>query len=491
MRIVCLVVLSLASVQDRVRIDAPKAQHYLPADAKSFTSPIGDLEKITPAGTPPRMLAYGRSQLWGIGDGNRVTDGKTVLVEAESIAFDGDELWTAGAGKIQRVSPEGKVVESFDSPAPQPRGLAVSGEHLIVADQEKLYVLTRKGRAVETYRSPSKDTCDLACHGNQLLVADAADKAVYVLSKTGWVVLSIPLDFAPMGVASDGRSIWISGESTLVKTSLDTTRKFILGEKQSAKIVFTGNSRGLLALPWNMNRQKIGPIDADSKTVKQDRWGQPAVESKSIAFSAEFYDIQYFIWPDAVKGEIPADIKSAYRVDGDMLKINDPLIQEGKRWVTQSGKETRPYELLQRAYAYTTDRIYYAKGGGWPDAPTALRRGTGTCSPISFVFVAICRASGLPARFQAGTRFRGSPRDQEFHRWCEVFLPGYGWVPADPSACGKSPTPAHRAKFLGHVPNIDLIMTLGGGGSEFFGWGYNSQKGGAAVWSDMRKEKSK
>ncbi len=495
MRILLLTLAVLAAQDGAFKIDAPQAQNYLPADAKSFQSPVQGIEKLPAEGLLPGKIAFGRSQLWGIRESRRVADSKTVLFESEGISgccFDGDDLWIVDAQKVHRVSPEGKILKSFASPTREPQGLTVCGDRVVVAEKEKLHFLSKEGRVLDSNRAPSKDTSDLACFGSLLLSTDGQGKSLTVLSGSGWVVLSVPLEFAPMGVASDGHSIWVSGESHLIKMTLDTSRKFVLGEKQSAKIKFVGSGRGLLALPWNMNRQKIvGPIQADSNTMKKDRWGQPAVESASISFAAEIYDIRYFLWPKSVKGEIPAEIKKSYLADGDMLKINDASIQEARRWVTRDGKETDLYERLQRAYAYATDHIYYARGGGWPDAPTALRRGTGTCSPISFVFVAICRASGIPARFQAGTRFRGSPRDEEFHRWCEVFMPGYGWVPADPSGCGKNPTPAHRVQFLGHVPNIDLIMTLGGGGSEFFGWGYNSQKGGAALWSEMRKENPK
>lgn len=490
-----VLVLAILTQDGVCRLDAPQASHYLPADTDAFQSPVQNVEYPAGVGCVPHKLTFGRSQLWGVHESARVADHKTVLFESEWIggaAFEGDDLWVVDARKFYRISPAGKVQSSFASPIRQPRGLAVLGEHLVVAERETFHVVTKEGRVVDTFRAPSRDTSGIASWNNLLLVADSSDRSLYVLSRTGWVILIVPLEFAPLGVASDGRSIWAAGSSGLVKMSFDASRKMALGAKRSAKITYQAAARGMLALPWNMNRQKIlGTIEADSNTIRKDQWGQPAVEAKSVTFTAEMYDVQYFVWPDLVKGEIPEEIRKAYLRDGEMLKITDAAIQKAAKWVTRDGKETSLYEILHRAYAYTTDHIYYARGGGWPDAPTALRRGTGTCSPISFVFVAVCRASGLPARFQAGTRLRGTLRDEEFHRWCEVFLPGYGWVPADPSGTGKSPTPAHRARFLGHVPNIDLIMTLGGGGSEFFGWGYNSQKGGAALWSEVREEKIK
>jgi hypothetical protein len=106
-----------------------------------------------------------------------------------------------------------------------------------------------------------------------------------------------------------------------------------------------------------------------------------------------------------------------------------------------------------------------------------LQRGTGSCSEYTFVYIAMCRAAGLPARYAGAIVVRNDDAsyDDVFHRWVEVFLPGYGWVPVDPSR-GDSKWPADVAGSFGFVANNCLVTTVGGGGSEYMEWGYNGNE---------------
>ena len=62
--------------------------------------------------------------------------------------------------------------------------------------------------------------------------------------------------------------------------------------------------------------------------------------------------------------------------------------------------------------------------------------------------------------------------DEAFHRWAEIYLPNYGWVPVDASR-GDAKTPADQARGFGSLSNRFLITTQGGGDSKHLGWYYN------------------
>lgn len=65
----------------------------------------------------------------------------------------------------------------------------------------------------------------------------------------------------------------------------------------------------------------------------------------------------------------------------------------------------------------------------------ALRRGV--CQDYAHVMIGLCRSAGIPARYASGYLYNG-PRGtlvgaQASHAWCEVYLPGSGWIGFDPT----------------------------------------------------------
>ncbi len=63
-----------------------------------------------------------------------------------------------------------------------------------------------------------------------------------------------------------------------------------------------------------------------------------------------------------------------------------------------------------------------------------LDLGEGACRDIAVLFIEVCRAAGLPARFVSGYH-EGDDRliEGDLHAWAEVYLPGIGWRGYDPS----------------------------------------------------------
>ena len=115
--------------------------------------------------------------------------------------------------------------------------------------------------------------------------------------------------------------------------------------------------------------------------------------------------------------------------DGVVKELSDKIV---------AGKMT----VLERAkaiYDWTVENMYRdpeTLGCGKGDVCYLLIRPGGKCTDISSVFVALCRAAGVPAREVFGLRL-GKTAEQDIttwqHCWAEFFLPGYGWVPADPA----------------------------------------------------------
>ena len=56
--------------------------------------------------------------------------------------------------------------------------------------------------------------------------------------------------------------------------------------------------------------------------------------------------------------------------------------------------------------------------------------GYGDCGQEAMLFITLCRASGVPARWQSGWHI--FPGGKDIHDWAEIYLAPYGWVPVDP-----------------------------------------------------------
>jgi hypothetical protein len=193
--------------------------------------------------------------------------------------------------------------------------------------------------------------------------------------------------------------------------------------------------------------------------------------------SAKMYETRFFVFPDKVGSldEIPQKIRERYLVDDAKFSLENKIIQEGVKQAV--GDESNPYWIGRKIFNYVIAHMEYELAGGWNVAPAVLDRGNGSCSEYSFVYIAMCRAAGLPARYAGSIVIRGDDAsfDDVFHRWVEIYLPGYGWLPVDPSR-GDKKWPADQANSFGFLSNGVLITTVGGGGSEYLEWGYNANE---------------
>lgn len=193
-----------------------------------------------------------------------------------------------------------------------------------------------------------------------------------------------------------------------------------------------------------------------------------------MVITADLYRTQFWIMPENVKGldKIPEEIKKKYLKDSIKYRINDPKIKEAA--LKAVGKETNTYWKARKIYQFVRERLNYQLKGGWDSVPILLERGTGSCSEYSFVFIALCRSAGIPARYVGGIVTRGDDAfvDNVFHRWTEVYLPGYGWVTVDPDR-GDKESLRGQALGFGNLGNTLLITTKSGGKSKFLDWKYN------------------
>jgi transglutaminase-like putative cysteine protease len=155
-------------------------------------------------------------------------------------------------------------------------------------------------------------------------------------------------------------------------------------------------------------------------------------------------------------------------IDGDVKKLSDSIVK---------GKTTN----LARAraiYDWTVENMYRdpaTTGCGKGDVCELLKRPGGKCTDISSVFIALCRAAGVPAREVFSIRLGKKPEEDITgyqHCWAEFFVPGYGWVTADPADVRKAMlveklelndprTAEYRRYFWGGIYAYRVVLARG------------------------------
>jgi len=427
------------------------------------------------------------------------------------LAHDGEHLWLADAGedRIYRLDPaDGTVSLSFDAPTSSPAGLAHDGTDLWVADRKgkRLHrVSTVDGTSIDSVPGPDTRTTGLTWDGAALWAADRiADEVYRVDPRNGNVTLTLQAGGEhAWGLAWDGQRLLCSDYQSDVVHELAPASlpPYGLLEDRREAIAFHHEVRiygpeplleGVISMAVPRNRPGLeieGSIAFEPAPAElvQDQWGQdiarfrftdvaaPGHIGAVLRVRARTWTLRYYIFPEKVGdlGDIPRDVRRAYLVDGDKYRIEDPLIRGVVDRVV--GDETNAYEVMRALYDHLLDSMEYELAGGWNVAPAVLQRGSGSCSEYTFVFIALCRAAGLPARYVGSIvqRYDDAAVDEVFHRWAEVYLPPYGWVPVDPSR-GDKDTPALQAASIGQLDNSLVVTTESGGDSADLGWTYNS-----------------
>ncbi len=89
------------------------------------------------------------------------------------------------------------------------------------------------------------------------------------------------------------------------------------------------------------------------------------------------------------------------------------------------------YLIAENIMNFVVGHLTYDNLVDYRGAVEAYQRGSGDCSNYTDLTIALCRATGIPARAAYGWGY------SDFcilgHAWLEIYLPGVGWQPADPT----------------------------------------------------------
>lgn len=163
-------------------------------------------------------------------------------------------------------------------------------------------------------------------------------------------------------------------------------------------------------------------------------WNNPKEDARlTYSFKIKRREIIMKNFPEE-EAPIPTDIMEKYLGPTSLGPITGSVedftleVTKGKKTIL--AKAIAIYDHIVENGVRNPDVL----GCGVGDVETMLENISGKCVDISSIFVAMSRSVGVPARDIYGTRISNEGDiSGAYHCRAEFYLPGYGWVPADPS----------------------------------------------------------
>jgi len=122
-----------------------------------------------------------------------------------------------------------------------------------------------------------------------------------------------------------------------------------------------------------------------------------------------------------------------------------------------------PLEKARRLWLYVAKNMRYRYEVEYSTIPSisqmAVKELRGDCGVHAMLFITLCRAAGIPARWQSG--WETKPEGYTMHDWAEFYIEPWGWLPADPTyGLQDSGDPRVREFFFGRMDAHRCIVNL-------------------------------
>ena len=138
----------------------------------------------------------------------------------------------------------------------------------------------------------------------------------------------------------------------------------------------------------------------------------------------------------------------------DSIRLMASAITEGNITMVEKAKAI---------YDYVFDNMSYDKsipGWGEGNVARACDVKTGNCTDFHSLFISLCRASQIPAKFYMGVPFvKETPQHTGYHCWAAFYDENLGWVPVDISEAWKEPS--LKEYYFGNLTDARIELTQG------------------------------
>ena len=245
----------------------------------------------------------------------------------------------------------------------------------------------------------------------------------------------------------------------LLGIEVEPTPEGYVGQKYNVEIgVESNSSKVWMPVPRYWDGNGVQSISINEISPEPDDWyrddtGTEILYWQNYSGKKQVYKVKF----DVVLAHANLFIDSQENISSydkntylyNKFTSSDNLIQaDADEIITQAlsiiGNETNPYRQARLIHKWMTKNISYEPGQR--DAISVLRNKHCACGGRAFLFVALCRSIGIPARTVAGIHTPGSDnitsgnwpdRTMGYHIWAEFYLPEHGWVQVDPDDVKK------------------------------------------------------
>jgi|GEM_PF-2908321 len=243
-----------------------------------------------------------------------------------------------------------------------------------------------------------------------------------------------------VAISASGCAVTIRQVKTIPVTESTTTTMVIRTIITNAKN--TDILRYKIRIPVNVNyRQKIKAVrfNPEPDSITDDGTERFAeyllVNPKDITMLKMEFDLEIYRYDVHIASNFDIDSEdelnpSKFIRDEDKIESDDPEILKIASEI--NGKDR--YEIVEKIYLKVIEKLEYDQSIGhkksWKGAKKSLDMGTGVCSDYTDLFVALCRAKNIPARYVSGYSVSEYESDMG-HAWAEVYFKDKGWIRFD------------------------------------------------------------
>ena len=214
------------------------------------------------------------------------------------------------------------------------------------------------------------------------------------------------------------------------------------------------NVKLIAALP---GKYEVAPVGTPQRTI----YFESTVSDEEPTFKVKFSFRSFARYPkfaDDLAQPTPRgmDLYLAERLPH--ISFTPQLLATARQIV---GDETNPLRKARRIFDFVVQNIAYAAEEEYSTIASisekALTTHRGDCGVMSLLFITLCRASGIPARWQSG--FQTRPGMDDMHDWAEFYVAPFGWLPADTSyGYQESSDPRIRNFYFGHLDSYRMVL---------------------------------